>query len=184
MRRRTATRAGCSIVPDWPEFDPERLLERLTARGVDFVLVGGYAAVIHGSPRLTQDLDIAFSIEADNLRALGRALADLEARLYGVEDEVPFAPDHDVLRRIEVLTLDTSAGKLDLLAKPPGAPPYARLRSNARRVDIGELAIPVASIDDLIAMKEAAGRPKDLADIEELEAIRRLSSGRGRARTS
>jgi predicted nucleotidyltransferase len=171
-------------VPDWPEFDPETLLRRLTARGVDFVVVGGYAAVIYGSPRLTQDLDIAYSGDPDNLNALGLALADLDAKLFDVADDVPFVPDADTLRRVELVTLETTAGQLDLLAQPPGAPAYAKLRRNAQRVDIGEFAVPVASLDDLIAIKEAAGRPKDRADLVELEAIKRLSRDRGRARPS
>ena len=152
-------------------------MRALTGRGVDFVLIGGFAAVIHGSPRLTQDLDITYAHDDANLAALGEALRDLDARLRDVAGDVPFVPDERTLRRVELLTLDTSAGPLDLLARPPGAPPYETLRRRARRVDVGGLAILVASIDDLLAMKRAAGRAKDLADVEELEAIGRLSGG-------
>jgi hypothetical protein len=76
---------------------------------------------------------------------------------------------------VALLTLDTSAGPLDLIPHPPAAPPYETLRRRARRVDVGGLAVLVASIDDLLEMKRAAGRAKDLADVEELEALRQLT---------
>lgn len=158
----------------WPEFKPRELLGLLTARGVDFVLIGGYAAVLHGSPRVTQDLDIAFATDQVNLTALGNVLIELNAELYGVEDEVPFVPDERSLAHVELLTLQTDLGKLDLLAAPRGAPPYERLRERAARFDIGGFVIRVADIPELLVMKEAAGRPKDLADVAELEAIARL----------
>lgn len=168
----------------WADFNPEAILARMTARGVDFVVVGGFAAVIHGSPRVTQDLDLCYSHDPENLRALGDVLTKLNARLYGIEDELPFVPDERTLKRAEILTLQTDLGKLDLLAQPSGSPRYSDLKASADRVDIGDLLISVVSIPDLIAMKRAAGRPKDLVDITELEAIERLSRSaleRGRA---
>lgn len=83
-------------------------------------------------------------------------------------------PDVRTLRQVELLTLVTSLGELDVLARPPGAPPYRELRQHADRYDLGGFNVSVASIDDLVAMKQAAGRPKDLLDIEELRAIERL----------
>jgi hypothetical protein len=138
------------------------------------VVIGGIAAVLHGSPRTTFDLDICFATDERNLEALGEVLIELDARLKGVDEQVPFVPDARTLRRVELLTLETSAGELDVLATPAGAPPYARLRRNAERLDLGGFRVLVASIDDLLAMKRAAGRTKDLADVEELEAIKRL----------
>lgn len=164
----------------WPEFKPREILGLLTKRGVDFVVIGGYAAVLHGSPRVTQDLDITFATDPPNLDALAKVLTDLRARLYGVGDEVPFVADQRTLARVELLTLETDLGKLDLLALPAGAPPYADLRQKAARFDLGGFLIRVADIPQLIAMKEIAGRPTDLADIAELEAIARLRPGSGR----
>ena len=168
----------------WADLDVEAILERLTARGVDFVVIGGIAAALLGSPRLTQDLDACFAVDSANLTALGRALVDLDARLSGVTDDVPFVPDEATLRRVEVLTLETRAGRLDVLTRPRGAPSYQSLRRRAERFDVGGFSVLVAGLEDLIAMKLAAGRAKDIADVEELEAIRRLrhrESGRGQS---
>jgi hypothetical protein len=158
----------------WPEFSPTLILERLVARGVDFVVVGGIAVVLHGSARLTQDLDISYAADDTNLEQLGAVLVELGAKLRGVDGELPFVPDARTLRQTSILCLETKLGILDLLAQPEGAPPYHELRGRADRLNVGDLAVLVASIDDLLAMKRAAGRAKDLADIEDLEAIRRL----------
>jgi predicted nucleotidyltransferase len=158
-----------------PELDAEELLRRLTARGVDYVVIGGVAAMLWGSPRNTFDLDISFALDEGNLDALGSVLVELGASLKGVDEDVPFVPEARTLRRVEPLTLNTTKGDLDLLAHPPRGPGYDALRKRAARVDLGDFHILVASIEDLIGMKQSAGRAKDLADIEELEAIRRLS---------
>jgi predicted nucleotidyltransferase len=165
-------------VADRPPLRADEILRRLVERGVDFVVIGGIAAVLHGSSRTTFDLDITFAADDANLSALADVLEALGARLKGVDDEVAFVPDARTLRRVEVLTLVTSLGELDVLSRPPGAPPYAELRRNADRYDLGGFNVSVASVDDLIAMKQAAGRTKDLLDVEELEAIKRLGRRR------
>jgi hypothetical protein len=159
----------------WPDaFDAPELLRRLTAAGADFVVIGGIAAVLHGSARLTRDLDIVVAPDPQNLEALGRVLVDSEARLRGVDDDVPFLPDGPTLDRVDLLTLETNAGWLDVHRRPDGAPPYEGLRKRADRMDVGGFTILLASVDDLLAMKRAAGRTQDLLDIETLEAIKRL----------
>ena len=167
---------------EWPELDVEEMLRRLTAAGVDFVVIGGIALVLAGSARLTRDLDIVFAADGENLETLGTVLIGLEARLREVEDEVPFVPDAKTLGNVQLLTLATSAGWLDVHRAVDGAPSYATLRRNAERVTVGDFAVLVASPEDMIAMKRAAGRPQDLADIAELEAILRLRRDRRRRR--
>lgn len=157
-----------------PELDAPAILRALTARGVDFVVIGGIAAVLHGAPRNTFDLDVTFAVDTANLAALGDVLMTLGGRLRGAPPGVPFVPDARTLKGVEVLTLATDLGSLDVLARPSGAPSFDVMRRNADRYDIGGTTVRVASIPDLIAMKRAAGRPKDLADIAELEAILRL----------
>ena len=164
---------------EWPEFRPTALLQQLVANGVDFVVVGGLAAVVHGSVTNTYDLDVTYASGAENLDRLGRALIALDARLRGVTDDVPFIPDGRTLRRTRVLTLDTPDGPIDVLAAPDGSPSYDTLRERASLTELAGVEVRIASLDDLIAMKKAAGRPKDLVAVEELEAIQRLQRERG-----
>jgi len=162
---------------EWPPLHVPELLRRLVGGDVDFVIVGGIAMMFLGSARFTRDLDICFSPATRNLRRLGAALTDLDARLRGVPgspEDLPFVPDAKTLGRIELLTLSTSLGWLDVHRELKGAPPYRELRRNAERLDAGGVEVLVASPDDMIAMKAAAGRPLDRADIAELEAIKRL----------
>lgn len=164
-------------MPAWPEFRLSALLRRLVDAGVDFVVIGGIAAIAHGSPQITQDLDISYAGDEENLERLGETLVALGARLRGVTDEVPFVPDGRTLRHTRVLTLDTLDGALDLLAEPDASGGYARLRANAIEAAVSGVTVRIAGLEDLIAMKKAAGRPKDRVYVEELEAIRRLRAG-------
>ena len=159
----------------WPKFELRALLRRLDAAGVDFVVIGGIAAVAHGSPQITQDLDIVYAVDEANLMRLSRALIALNARLRGVTEDVPFVPDARALKQVRVLTLDTDEGRLDVMVQPDGSKGYDRLRAGSIEAVVEGIAIRVAGLDDLIAMKKAAGRPKDRIYVEELEAIKRLS---------
>jgi predicted nucleotidyltransferase len=156
-----------------PEFALGQLLRRLVQAGVDFVVIGGVAVIVHASPRFTKDLDICYAADQANLDQLGSVLVELGARLRGVEADVPFVPDGRRLVHAQMLTLTTRDGDIDLLANPDGAPGYATLRRNASRIDLEGVTVLVASIDDMIAMKRAAGRPQDLVDLESLEIARR-----------
>ena len=108
-------------LPEWPEFHLVALLKALAEGGVDFVVVGGIAAVAHGSPQITQDLDIAYAGDDENLARLGAVLVGLGATLRGVAEAVPFVPDGRTLRGTRMLTLDTREGRLDVLAEPEGS---------------------------------------------------------------
>jgi hypothetical protein len=165
-------------VENWPDFRPTALLKRLVAHGVDFVVVGGIAMIGHGSARVTQDLDICYATDGGNLEALGAAMVELGAKLRGLEDDVPFVPEARALRRTTILTLDTSDGPIDLLVRPAGSPDYQTLRARAERATLDGIAVLIASLEDLEAMKRASGRPKDQLDLEEIEVIRRLRAGR------
>ena len=162
-----------------PEFRPSALLSRLAAARVDYVVVGGFAGLMHGMTLPTRDLDICCATDTGNLDRLGQMLVDLGARLRGVAADIPFVPDGRTLRRTQILTLDTSAGPLDLLVDPSGSPGYAALSDRALRVEWADTTIKVASLEHLIAMKRAAGRPKDLLALEELQAIQRILRERG-----
>jgi predicted nucleotidyltransferase len=159
-------------VASFPELRLEALLRRLAQADVDFVVVGGVAVAFQGYGRATQDLDITYATDEANLERLGDVLVGLNAKLRGITEDVPFVPDGRTLARTRLLTLDTDDGGLDLLANPPGAPPYATLRSRADRVELDDIVVAIAALDDLLAMKRAAGRPQDLVDIEALEVAR------------
>lgn len=153
---------------------PSALVRNLVENEVDFVIVGGVAVVLQALPRFTKDLDICYSPAQQNLDALGNVLLALDARLRGIDEDVPFVPDGRTLRGTQILCLRTSAGDLDLLVEPSGGTSYESLRRHADIMELGGHPVRVASIEDLLAMKRAAGRPQDLIDVEALEAARRL----------
>lgn len=156
-----------------PELRLRVLLTRLTEGGVDFVVVGGVAVILQASPRFTKDLDICYAPGQENLDRLGVVLVKLGTKLREAEEDLPFVPDGRTLRQTQILTLITPDGGLDLLADPDGSPGYSALRRRATEIDVEGIVVRVASIDDLIAMKRAAGRPQDLVDLESLEIARR-----------
>lgn len=157
---------------DQPPFDPLGLLQALAGAEVEFVVVGGVAARLHGSPSLTRDVDICHATSGENLERLAGLLRDLGARLRGVDEDVPFLVESKTLAAGANFTFVTRAGDLDILALPAGVSGYQELMASAERVQLGDLVVQVASLDDLVRMKRAAGRPKDLVEVEILEAIK------------
>lgn len=155
-----------------PRFDPIRALRTLVEHGVRFVLIGGLAAAVRGSPVITGDLDICYARDEENLRALARALRRLRARLRGVEEDVPFRLDAETLRSGDHFTFSTAVGPLDCLGTPAGTDGFADLDVSATDEDLDGLVMRVASLEDLIRMKRAAGRPQDLIALEWLSALR------------
>lgn len=154
-----------------PPFDPLEALRTLVRQGVRFVLIGGFAAALRGSPVITGDLDICYERDEENLRALAQALRRLGATLRGVAAEAPFRLDAQALRAGDHFTFSTNAGPLDCLGTPPGTDGFADLDASATDEDLDGLVVRVASLDDLIRMKRAAGRPQDLIALEWLSAL-------------
>jgi len=153
-------------------FDPERILETLPRHRVRFVVIGGIAGRLLGSPTVTNDLDICYARDRKNLAALSKALLELEASLRGAPDGLPFRPDVPTLEAGDHFTFATNAGNLDCIGTPKGSKGFSDLISGATRMLIGPLEVPVAAIEDLIRMKEAAGRPKDRVELEILAALK------------
>jgi hypothetical protein len=148
------------------------LLEGLEGHGVRYVVVGGIAARLLGSPTVTRDLDICYARDPENLAALAKLLTELHAHLRGADPGLPFQLDARRLRASDTFTLETDAGDLDLLGSPAGTDGFADLARGASRTNLGGIDVLVASVDDLIRMKRAAGRPKDLIEVEVLGALR------------
>jgi len=153
--------------------DPQCLFDVLDKHRVDYVLIGGLAAVLHGSPAMTNDADILPDAEAPNLDRLGAALGELEARLRvdGDPDGVPFDPHPSLIASMAMLKLTTRCGDLDLTFTPTGLDGYAGVRKRAATFEVGGLKIYVAALADIIRSKTAADRPKDHATLPILHAL-------------
>jgi hypothetical protein len=136
------------------------------------VIIGGIAAGLWGSPTITQDLDICYSREPSNLEKLAAALKELNARLRGVRAQVTFKLDARTLAAGDHFTFATDAGDLDCLGTPTGTSGYEGLKKGAEQMDVDGLKVWVVSLDELIAMKRAAGRAKDRIEVEILAAVR------------
>lgn len=152
--------------------DFTRLLSVLVKGKVDFVIVGGVAATLHGSARLTMDLDVVYGRSKENIRRLVTALAALHPYLRGAPKGLPFHFDNETVRAGLNFTLTTDAGPLDLLGEMAGGFTYDVLPRRSKFVTLFGMRCRVINIDALIEAKLAAGRPKDLEVIAELEVIR------------
>lgn len=155
------------------EFDPTVPLAVLLRHGVRLVLIGGVAGNALGSPIPTEDLDVCYDRADDNLERLAAALVEMGAQLRGAPQGLPFILDALTLKRGDTFTFDTVHGAVDVLGTPSGTRGYPDLAANAVEMIVGEdLHVRVVALDDLIRMKRAAGRPKDLRAVEELGALR------------
>ena len=154
-------------------FDVERLLCTLDAHGVDFVVVGGLAAIAHGARRMTLDLDVVPRPDAQNYTRLAAAVQALgvvaETVVDGTFQQLDPRDDVDLARSRNV-SLGTGAGQLDVLNDARAAPAYDDLASRSVRLSVAGVAVRVAGLDDLVAMKLALGRPKDLQDVADVTA--------------
>jgi hypothetical protein len=142
-------------------YDPGPILEALADANVDFVLIGGLAGIAHGSSYPTYDLDVMYSRERPNLERLANLLKQIGATPRGAPKDLPFVLDARTLEEGGNFTFDTPHGAFDILAYPSGAPNYDELKTAADEVEFAGRRIRVASLDHLIAMKDAAGREKD-----------------------
>ena len=161
------------------EFSPQEIFRTLERHGVRYVLIGGVAAVLHGSPHVTTDVDVVPQDGRENLERLSAALREVHARIRvaGEPDGVPFDHSAESLSRVRVWNLVTDHGDLDLTFVPSGTRGYDDLVRDARSMTIGGVAVPVASLADVIRSKEAAGRARDRAV---LPGLRELLSRRQR----
>ena len=143
------------------EFQAQPIFAALRKHEVDFVLIGGLAGMAHGSSFPSYDVDVAYDRDRENLERLVNALRELKATLRGAPPGLPFQLEVKTLENGANFTFTTPFGSLDILADAAGSPRYKSLRDLAIEVEIEGEAVRVASLDHLIAMKEAAGRTKD-----------------------
>ena len=159
-------------MPDY-ELDAGAMLAVLLRHEVRFVMIGGLAGVVHGSPFPTEDLDITPERSAENLVRLSAALEDLGARVrtQGVDGGLPFSHDADSLGAVGVWNLVTPHGDLDISFVPNGTTGFPDLVHDSSEVEVFGLAIRVASLADIIRSKQAANRPKDQRVLPTLREI-------------
>jgi hypothetical protein len=156
-----------------PEFAPEKILAVLAAHEVRYVVIGGYAAALRGSPFATQDVDITPEATRDNLAKLSNALRELDAKIRAAEldEPLPFSHDADSLADARVRNLATRYGDLDISTVPTGTDGYPDLSQDATDEVIDGVAIQLASLADVIRSKQAANRPKDQRVLPTLREI-------------
>jgi hypothetical protein len=156
------------------------MVSGLVEAQIEFVVIGGLAARAHGSARITEDLDICYESGDHNVRRLAGLLRDWHAYLRGVEPELPFIMDERTFRDTPIMTLITDRGALDVMDRVPGVGDYERVLAASVGISAGSMAFRALDLPALLAAKKATGRPKDVAQIPELEALLELRRKRRR----
>lgn len=147
------------------------LLRALVEGDVAFVVIGGMAAVAHGSAHVTVDLDIVYARTDENIAKLATALAPLGPYLRGAPPGLPFVFDETTIKQGLNFTLTTKVGDLDVLGEATGAGTYENLLPRSVVREVFGLSVRFVDLETLIHLKRAAGRPKDLERIAELQAL-------------
>lgn len=151
-------------------------LKSLIANSVEFVIVGGVAIIAHGVPYATFDLDFCYSRTSENLRKIVLALVSFNPRLRGFPTDLPFIWDERTLQNGTNFTLQPDIGDIDLLGKVAGVGSYLEVFANSMTLKLFDNDVRVLSLEDLIKAKKAAGRPKDLFILPQLETLQETLS--------
>lgn len=153
----------------------ELTLRLLIQHQVEFVIVGGVAISAHGSSYLTYDLDVAYARTRDNLKRLASALRPYHPRPRDFPADLPFVWNEQTIKQGTNFTLTTDLGNIDLLGEVSGLGDYDGVRCQSVVMNLFNLQCQVLSLEALIIAKRAAGRPKDLLVLPELEALREIA---------
>lgn len=152
-----------------PAFDA--ILRHLVDADVEFVVVGGLAMGAWGVVRGTRDVDIAVAPDPENLKRLGKVAEELHGHVQAGESFMSSAISiASQVASGEQTPIETDLGRLDIIQGLDGVPPYEELRTRAVEADVLDVRVAVCSIEDLKTMKRLAGRTRDLADLEDLDA--------------
>lgn len=154
--------------------DQLNLLRRLTDARVDFIIVGGYAGVVHGCSYVTQDIDICCVFAPADLLALQKALADLHPVHRMTPGRKPLELTAESAAQFTNLYLDTDLGRLDCLSRIEGLGDYAQVRQASEPIDTAGMRLRVLTIDALIQTKQAMDRPRDREAVRQLQALKAL----------
>lgn len=151
--------------------DFKQLIPLLAGAEIEFIIIGGVAANVHGSARLTKDLDIVYRRTNENILRIVQTLAPLKPYLRGAPPGLPFKLDLETMKRGLNFTLTTSLGDIDLLGEITGGGNYENLLTNSVTIELFGVSCLCLNLEQLIASKRAAGRPKDIESIAELELL-------------
>jgi hypothetical protein len=167
-------------LPESPEIQSplEPIVEVLDRHGVEYIVIGGMAAVLAGALRPTYYVDLCCNRTSDNLRRLAAALKEMKPTLRGAPPDLPFLLDEKSLALGSNFTFDTALGPLDLLGWVEPVGDYAAVKQHAREVPFGGHQLLVLTVDGLIRIKEHVRRPKDEAALAELRSIQREDENR------
>ena len=157
----------------------QSLVMGLTAAGVEFVVVGGVAGAVHGSPFVTNDLDICYAGDRTNVNRLVKVLATWKPCPREWKERLPFTMDARALRTTPLMTLRTVEGDIDLLDRVAGVGAYAAAVESSEELTAFNIRFRVLTLEALIRARRAAGRPKDLAQLPTLEALVELRRSEG-----
>ena len=149
----------------------DEVVRLLNAHGVDFIVIGGWAAALHGSERSTSDVDVVYSRTPENIRRVAEALQSHQPYLRGAPPGLPFRWDERTIQSGLNFTLTTDLGFIDFLGEVAGGGSYQQLFPSTLEVTVSGVTCRCVTLDRLIQLKRAAGRPKDLEVIAELQAI-------------
>jgi hypothetical protein len=148
--------------------EPRKLLGKYV---IECVIIGGVASTLYGSAILTNDLDVCYARNVGNLEKLATALQSVRAKLRNAPPDLPFLLDAETLRHGLNFTFSTDIGSLDLLGEVRGVGFYNDVVVEAVSYELFGYPFPVIEINKLISAKRAAGRPKDMVAVAELEAL-------------
>lgn len=151
-------------------------LKSLVEHDVEFVIIGGVAIIAHGIPYATFDLDFCYSRTSENLKRIAVALAPFKPRLRGFPTDLPFTWDERTLQNGTNFTLETDIGDIDLLGEVAGVGSFAEVLANSTTLKLFGDDVRVLSLEGLIKAKKAAGRPKDLFVLPQLETLKEALS--------
>ena len=149
----------------------EAAIQALVDAGVEFVIIGGWSAILNGSAYITNDLDICYARNPQNLRSIAQALAPYHPRLSDLPAGLPFVWDAATLRNGTVCTLNTDLGKVDLLAEVAGLGTYEEMTVGSVATEAFGRQVQILNIESLIKANRAAGTVKDLLILPELESL-------------
>ena len=165
-----------SDAPERP-LDLRELFRVLAEHGVQYLVIGGVAAQVHGRRRTTKDLDVTPAPDPENLKRLAAALVALDAHPVEFGPNAPTPTAKQLHHAAVVPALSTRHGELHILNQVPRATPYAGMRTRALTIDLDGTAVHIVGVDDLIRMKRTAGRPSDIEDIQAMTMVAQREGG-------